>query len=103
MLINNVYKNIKPQKSFIIDSVILINAWKKSQQYIRSMSWYVDYLDLDRSAIELERRINQLQNKISKKKYAPKNLELIPAPKANKWAFQENFVDPNKEKLWRPR
>lgn len=102
MLINNIYKNIKPQEKFIIDDVILINAWKKSQQYIRSVSWYVDYLDLDRSAIELERRISHLQNKIAKKKYTLKSLELIPAPKTKKWTFQESAIDSTKEKLWRP-
>ncbi|MEZ2600586.1 RNA-directed DNA polymerase [Kluyvera intermedia] len=102
MIINKIYKNIQPKGSFIVDEVILINAWKKSQQYIRSVSWYVDYLDLDRSAVELEIRIEQLQRKVSKKKYVPRALELIPAPKAKKWSFQMNGDDDSKERIWRP-
>ena len=102
MLINEKYKEILPKEEFIIDDVILINAWKKSQQYIRSISWYVDYLDLDKSAIDLKERIKNLQATLLNKSYQLKELRLIPAPKISKWSFQDNTQAPYMKNLWRP-
>jgi len=102
MLINQKYQNLRPSESFITDDVILINAWKKSQQYIRSISWYVDYLDLDRSAVELEERINKLKKDLKNKEYTPKALDLIPAPKANKWLFHSDPNSAFEQNIWRP-
>ena len=35
-LLNKKYRELKPADQYIADSVVLAQAWKKSQQYIRS-------------------------------------------------------------------
>lgn len=102
MLIDEKYQNILPNDVFITDDVILVNAWKKSQQYIRSISWYVDYLDLDRSSVELKKRISHLKKQLLNKNYTPKDLRLIPAPKSSKWIFYNDPNFPIESNKWRP-
>lgn len=87
MLLNKKYKKLLPTKKYIIDELVLVSAWKKAQQHIRSVNWYVDYLDLDKSAVELESRIHSLSSAISLKTLQLSPLQLIPAPKSYPWEF----------------
>lgn len=87
MLLNNKYKKLLPTKDYLIDEVVLLNAWKKSHQHIRGVNWYVDYLDLDMSALELESRIKALTTAIDNKILRLTPLQLIPAPKSHPWTF----------------
>lgn len=74
MLLDEKYISISPSVEYLSDPVVLLNAWKKSQQYIRYNNWYVECLDLDRSALELDSRVKYLSEGIKNKKLELKNL-----------------------------
>ncbi|CAI1841949.1 reverse transcriptase domain-containing protein [Serratia ficaria] len=93
MLLNKKYNNLLPTKDFLTDEVILLSAWKKSHQHIRGINSYVDCLDLDKSAIELDSRIKKIARKLKARKINLCNLELIPSPKSYAWDFSENIPD----------
>lgn len=105
MLLNNKYKKLLPTKDFLTDEVVLLNAWKKSHQHIRGINWYVDYLDLDMSALELESRIKTLITAINDRTLKLKPLQLIPAPKSHPWTFiLPSAESPNNNIIkWEPK
>ncbi|MEM8130040.1 reverse transcriptase domain-containing protein [Morganella morganii subsp. sibonii] len=87
MLLNKKYNKLLPTESFLTDEVILLNAWKKSHQHIRGVNWYVDYLDLDKSALELDIRVSELSKTLKSKELKLSPLKIIPAPKSHPWQF----------------
>ncbi|WP_418642444.1 hypothetical protein ACNUDM_21405 [Vibrio chaetopteri] len=87
MLLKKKYEKLLPTKDYLTDEVVLLNAWKKSHQHIRGVNWYVDYLDLDMSALELDRRISELSSTINNQALQLLPLQLIPAPKSHPWQF----------------
>lgn len=54
-IINEKYLALSPRKEYLVDPVILAQAWKKSHSYIRRHNWYADVLELDLSTITLEK------------------------------------------------
>jgi hypothetical protein len=56
-IVQDKYETIAPQLTFLSDEVILAQAWKKTQSYIRKHNWYGDVLELDCSTIDLEKRL----------------------------------------------
>ena len=84
----------------MVDEVVLAQAWKKSQSYIRSHNWYADTLELDCSAANLENLIEEWKKELEFSTYVPDEMRLVPAPKADEWAFNrlENGVW-----FWGPR
>ncbi|ASM17944.1 TPA: reverse transcriptase domain-containing protein [Serratia marcescens] len=89
MLFNKKYNNLLPTRKFLTDEVILLSAWKKSHQHIRGINSYADYLDLDKSAIELDSRIQKIANKLKGRRVNLSLLELIPSPKSHAWEFHK--------------
>ena len=53
MPFNEKYEALALSDDYISDPLLLALAWKKSQQYIRSTSWYADNFELDISALDL--------------------------------------------------
>tara|TARA_B100000745_G_scaffold155248_1_gene101698 strand:- start:706 stop:909 length:204 start_codon:yes stop_codon:yes gene_type:complete len=53
-LINEKYRALKPSLDYLTDEVVIAQAWKKTQGYIRSFNWYADTLALDISALTIE-------------------------------------------------
>lgn len=94
MLLDKKYSNPLPTKNFLTDELILLSAWKKSHQHIRGVNSYVDYLELDKSAIELDSRIKEIAKSLKRRvKLHP--LKLIPSPKSHAWDF---YLSKNSEK-----
>ncbi len=87
MLLHKKYNKILPTGDFISDEVILLSAWKKSHQHIRGINWYVDCLDLDKSALELDIRMSSMSKALTANNLELSPLKLIPAPKSHPWAF----------------
>lgn len=81
------YKTLGPRVEYLIDPVVLSQAWKKSHTYVRRHSWYQNSLELDCSAIELEGLLADWSASIKKGAYRPSVLRLIPAPKSALWNF----------------
>lgn len=87
MLLHRKYNKILPTKYFISDEVVLLSAWKKSHQHIRGVNWYVDCLDMDKSALELDIMISSLSSELRGNNLKLSPLILIPAPKSHPWEF----------------
>ena len=90
MLLHKKYNKILPTEDFISDEVILSSAWKKSHQHIRGVNWYVDGLDLDKSALELDLRVSSLSEALRENYLELSPLKLIPAPKSHPWVFKKS-------------
>ncbi|ETT54368.1 reverse transcriptase domain-containing protein [Paenibacillus sp. FSL H7-689] len=86
-IINEKYLALSPRKEYLVDPVILAQAWKKSHSYIRRHNWYADVLELDLSTITLEKNLNLWAEQLKTDVYKPDNLMLVPAPKTSTWEF----------------
>lgn len=90
------YKVLGPSLKLLSDVTVLAQAWKKSHQYIRRHNWYADVLELDASAINLEKRLSLWATQVRDTKFKPAQLRLVPAPKNQTWIFEEwNEFDAN--------
>ncbi|MCB8747287.1 RNA-directed DNA polymerase [Rhodoferax sp. U2-2l] len=83
------YKTLGPSLMLLSDVTVLAQAWKKSHQYIRRHNWYADVLELDASAINLEKRLSQWAELVTDTEFKPAQLRLVPAPKNQTWVFNE--------------
>lgn len=102
------YATLAPRLEYLSDIVVLSQAWKKTHTYIRHHNWYADTLELDCSAVNLERQLNQWSMALKNKNYVPTPARLVPAPKSEPWVFKENVDDgwapaaPPEERFLRP-
>ena len=97
-IINPKYNQLKPELHYLSDEVVLAQAWKKSHSYIRSHNWYADTLELDSSAVNLEKNLKTLSLELIDLSYRPIEMKMVLAPKADHWTF----FDPkgNGEWMW---
>lgn len=84
------YQTLVPQGKTLQDIVVLAQAWKKSQGFIRRHNSYADVLELDSSTINLERQLKEWSQAIGDPGFLPEDLKLVPAPKNGKWEFRSN-------------
>lgn len=104
-LLNEKYNSLKPKAEYISDKAVLAQAWKKTHNYIRQHNWYADPLALDISALGLEKNIENWSAIISDKSYnQSKNypIELVPAPKSEKWTITTNWQPSTKDRDTNP-
>ncbi|KJD42304.1 reverse transcriptase domain-containing protein [Paenibacillus terrae] len=98
------YSFIAPRDEFITDYVILAQAWKKTQRYIRRHNWYADVLELDCSTINIEKKLEEWRKYCKRIDYKPGKMKVVPAPKNAQWDFfEEKNIDNNDtsdNKLW---
>jgi len=83
--------NLKLTDEYLTDPILLALAWKRAHGYVRSLNWYADNFELDASSLFLQENCDAWANELSSKKIKLKPLELVPAPKTNRW----EFVEPN--------
>lgn len=83
--------NLKLTDEYLADPILLALAWKRAHGYVRSLNWYADNFELDASSLFLQENCDAWANELSSKKIKLKPLELVPAPKTNRW----EFVEPN--------
>lgn len=86
-IIDDKYLMLAPRKEYLIDPVILAQAWKKSHNYIRRHNWYADVLELDLSTIVLEKNLKIWTEQLETDNYKPNKLLVVPAPKTSTWEF----------------
>lgn len=86
-LVKSKYELLAPKVEFLSDPVVLAQAWKKSHTYICRHNWYADTLELDCSAIDLERHLDDWQAALVEGTYKPAPCWLVPAPKSSPWIF----------------
>lgn len=79
-------KDLLPDMEFMRQEYVLIQAWKKSSEYIRYHSWFADTLELDWITADLPDFIDGLSSALaSPETWESDPLRLVPAPKSQKW------------------
>lgn len=97
-LVRSKYKTLAPKASYLQDTVVLAQAWKKAHTYIRRHNWYADTLELDCSAVDLDNKLSEWAAVLSDGSYQPSPCRVVPAPKNAAWAF-----DPSLPGGWGPK
>ena len=87
---------------------VLMQAWKKTSSYLRTHSWYADTLGIDYQSLRIPAFLAEIQEGIdSYATWSPEPLELVPAPKTQRWCFDDrgNWIprpNQNYQKRLRP-
>jgi hypothetical protein len=77
---------LKPDVDLLCQEHVLVQAWKKTNRYIRSHNWYADTLELDLATADLRGFIRSLQRDLENLDVWQNNpLRLVPAPKSHEW------------------
>ncbi|MCU8063388.1 RNA-directed DNA polymerase [Shewanella sp. SM55] len=93
-LLKSQYNNLKPNADFLHDPHVLGLAWKRTQHYVRTTNWYADLLELDKTCLNIEFKINEWVNDVRYGSFSCNPLELIPAPKSGGWNVSNNIWQP---------
>ncbi|WP_137893528.1 RNA-directed DNA polymerase [Ramlibacter sp. 2FC] len=91
-LLKDKYASLAPQVQYLCDEIVLAQAWKKSHTYIRRHNWYADTLELDCSAVDLDRKLSEWRTALVNGDYQPAPLWLVPAPKNAPWIFSPKLA-----------
>ena len=88
---------LEPNMAELRKEYVLVQAWKKTSNYIRYHNWYADTLELDWATANLREFINEIgENLENPEKWKSGPLRVVPAPKHQLWR-----VTP-KSKRWGP-
>lgn len=101
-VIKEEYLELAPQGRYLLDVVVLSQAWKKSHAFVRRHNWYADVLELDSSTIGLEQRLVRWSADVARSDFKPDDLLLVPAPKNAKWEFRPRPQTPTLEDILNP-
>ena len=88
-LLSKKYRLLEPTKEYLGCKVVLAQAWKKAHQYIRSTNWYADTFELDRSAIDLDSKLDSWLADLHGDEFKFEALRIVPAPKSQRWYFKK--------------
>ncbi|MGQ1438412.1 reverse transcriptase domain-containing protein [Acinetobacter baumannii] len=92
-------ENIVLDDKYISDTMLIALAWKRSQDYIRSLNWYADIFELDRTSLFFVEKSKEWSQEIKKMDYTLEPLKLVPAPKSFEWGFENRENGTN----WGPK
>ena len=90
-IVRDRYRLLAPKSGLLSDVVVLAQAWKKAHTYVRRHNWYADTLELDCSAIDLDRKLGQWSDELKDGDFRPNPAWLVPAPKNGMWGFGAGF------------
>ncbi|WP_119394484.1 reverse transcriptase domain-containing protein [Salinibius halmophilus] len=90
-LIDGKYRLIRPTLNHLCDEVVIAQAWKKTHSYIRSFNWYADTLELDSSAMRVQKNCSKWAEQLDSG-FALTPMELVPAAKSEQWGFSNDGV-----------
>ena len=90
---------LHPCLDLLRQEFVLVQAWKKTSNYIRYHNWYADTLDLDWTTINLPEFISQITESLEiPDQWESEPLRLVPAPKSQRWHFSgSGSWEPTKE------
>ena len=90
-------KVLKPSLELLRQEYVLVQAWKKTSNYIRYHNWYADTLELDRTTVNLPEFIASIADSLeSPEHWESDPIRLVLAPKSQQWRVHS---DP---KAWTP-
>ena len=98
------YDILKPALDCLREEYVLVQAWKKTSNYIRYHNWYSDTLALDRATANLSEFIsNTIKSLKAPERWKSDPLRLVLAPKSQKWSVSKDkkweLVESGKDKL----
>lgn len=85
---------LTPSLEVLNSEPVLVQAWKKTSDYMRYHNWYADTLEIDYQSIRLPYFIKEISKELDKKGYTSSPLHLVPAPKSHKWEIHDNTWGP---------
>ena len=90
------YEILSPNLDCLRQEYVLVQAWKKTSNYIRYHNWYSDTLALDRATSNLPEFIAEVMERLEvPEQWESDPLRLVLAPKSQKWCV-------SKDKKWEP-
>ncbi len=96
-IIKKKYDVLRTELNLLSDPVVLSQAWKKAHAYIRRYNWYADVLELDVSAVNLDKLLKQWAKEVKSADYLADPLRVVPAPKNCKWHFNNGLWEPKQK------
>ena len=91
------YEVLKPVLDCLQQEYVLVQAWKKTSDYIRYHNWYSDTLELDWATANLREFINEIKESLrTSENWESHPLRVVPAPKNLQWRVTQ------KSKSWGP-
>lgn len=87
-IIKSEYRFLAPKGNSLTDTIVLAQAWKKAQHYVRHHNWYADGLELDVVMANLEQCLMSWTADFRKTNFQTAPLRLVPAPKYARWDFK---------------
>lgn len=84
-LVQEKYRKLRPDIDLLTDEVVISQAWKKTHGYIRTHNWYADTLELDISALDIEKNSSTWAQGIASARSHLLPMELVPAAKSEAW------------------
>ncbi|WP_421476582.1 hypothetical protein [Agrobacterium tumefaciens] len=80
------FTSLVPTVECLADETVLIQAWRKTSNYIRYHNWFSDTLELDRTAVNLREFISDISDQIkSGAAHHSETIRMVPAPKSHAW------------------
>lgn len=81
---------LTPRMSCLCREDVLVQAWKKTSQYIRYHNWYSDTLELDWTTVNLPAFLSNLRRSLeSVEKWENDRIRIVPAPKSQPWTVSD--------------
>ncbi len=88
---------LQPSLELLRQEYVLIQAWKKTANYIRYHNWYTDTLELDRTTVNLPEFISNISKTLETPgRWESDPLRIVPAPKRQQWRVSQ------KSGQWQP-
>jgi hypothetical protein len=76
-LVDKKYDRLAPLLDYLTDEVVLAQAWKKAERYIRWNNWYADTLALDFSIQNIEADLVKWGREITDPAFRPEPMQLV--------------------------
>lgn len=89
-------QKLSPALDLVAEEYVLVQAWKKTSQYIRYHNWFADTLELDRATADLPSFIASLSDRLKSGTWQTDALRLVVAPKSQQWSIH------HPTQRWRP-
>ena len=88
---------LKPDLELLQKEYVLVQAWKKTSNYIRYHNWYADTLELDWITVNLPEFLSEIAEYLeSPNDWVSDPLRLVPAPKSQQWHINKEGWQPEK-------
>lgn len=96
---DKLYTPLGPYHTLIYNKKVLSQAWRKVNSFLRSYTWYTDYLELDYISLNLEKNLNDWSLGIERNSENSVKIDnVIPVPKHNEWEFNDVSENNHSEK-----